>query len=335
MFLKQSILSFVETAAGCLPLAPMMRISGAGPLVLYYHVVSDDPIQHVAPLFRYKTVPEFEADLEWLLSHLPVLGLDDVIEAALGNGRRRGFFLTFDDGLREMSEIVAPILKRKGVPAAFFLCSGFWDNRDLFYRFKAALILGRLQSAKQSALAEAGLILERRGLLAEGLAETVRSVTYLHRFLLDEIAPIFELDFATYLRECTPFMSIDEAAALQRDGFAIGAHSIDHPRYAEIPLEEQIRQTRQSVEALEALLHPPHRIFAFPFMETGVNDAFYVTVRDEELAEAVFGTGGWFHDPTRRLIDRVSLEGYKPGIDPFLRRSLGPALLKRLVRRDL
>ena len=34
-------------------------------------------------------------------------------------------------------------------------------------------------------------------------------------------------------------------------GFPIGAHSHDHPRYADIPLPEQLAQTRMSVELLE------------------------------------------------------------------------------------
>jgi hypothetical protein len=41
-----------------------------------------------------------------------------------------------------------PILRRKGVPATVFVNSDFVDNQDLFFRFKAALIIDKNKSIK-------------------------------------------------------------------------------------------------------------------------------------------------------------------------------------------
>ena len=53
------------------------------------------------------------------------------MEAVEGSGKldRRCLHLTFDDGFRELHDVVAPILLRKGIPATFFVNSAFIDNK--------------------------------------------------------------------------------------------------------------------------------------------------------------------------------------------------------------
>ena len=97
------------------------------PLVAYYHVVSDHPLPHVSHLYRFRSVAAFEEDLESFLATYRVIGLPDLIDT-LRRGRSlpgNTLVLTFDDGFREMSDVVAPVLLARGVPAAFFLTTGF------------------------------------------------------------------------------------------------------------------------------------------------------------------------------------------------------------------
>ena len=305
----------------------MLRLADTDPVIVYYHAVSEEPLPHVAPLYRHKTPGEFEADLDWLLGQLPPLGIDSLLAVARGEPGRRGFFVTFDDGLREVAEVAASILRRKGVPAAVFLNPPFLDNAALFYRFKAALLLGRLPGVSAAAREEA------RGLLAQPspniatLSQALRAVSYRDRGILDGVAAVFGVDFQAYLRQQRPYLTRQQAARLQREGWSLGAHSLDHPLYAEIPFQEQLRQTRESLLAVDEAFEPPHRLFAFPFTAHGVDEAFYTAARDSLKIEACFGTGGWFHEPARRLLQRVSLEGDKPTTGRFLRQSLGMASL--------
>lgn len=306
----------------------MLQLADVGPVVVYYHAVSEEPLPHVAPLYRHSTPREFEADLDWLLKHLPPLGLDSVLAAARGERCSRGFFVTFDDGLRQVAEVAAPILRRKGVPAAVFLNPPFLDNADLFFRFKVALLLGRLADLGFAARNEARRLLVHPQAVSITLSDALRKVNYGGRNIIDELAHVMGVDFHDYLRLQRPYLTKNQTDRLQQEGWALGAHSLDHPQFSEIPLNEQLRQTRESIEAVVELFNPPSRLFAFPFTAHGVGDAFYTAARDNLRIDALFGTAGWFHQPARQLINRVSLEGNRPAAGQFLRQSLGSACLR-------
>lgn len=116
-------------------------------LLPYSHLVSDQPVPHVENLYSFKGVRAFEKDLDMLLKHFRPLDLMDVLAIHRNEKRNEppGFLLTFDDGLRQIHEVVAPILKRKGVNAVFFINSGFVGNKQLFHRFKTSLVIGELK----------------------------------------------------------------------------------------------------------------------------------------------------------------------------------------------
>jgi hypothetical protein len=70
-------------------------------------------------------------------------------------------------------------------------------------------------------------------------------------------------------------MTSPEIKELLAKGFAVGSHSIDHPLYALLPLEEQIRQTRESTDWVIKTFQMPYKAFAFPHIDTGVPHAFF------------------------------------------------------------
>lgn len=107
----------------------------------FYHVVSDEPLPHIQHLYPVRTVPQFTSDMEFLARKYRFLSLIEVFEHV----RNRGFlpentaFLSFDDGLRQCAEIIAPILVRMGIPATFFINSDFIDNQALMFRYAYSL----------------------------------------------------------------------------------------------------------------------------------------------------------------------------------------------------
>lgn len=103
----------------------------------YYHVVSDEILPHVRPLYPYRTVAQFRADLDWLLAHYTPIRWSEIETCRAA--QKPAFCLTFDDGLKEFYTVVAPILEEKGVPCVCFLNSAFIDNKDLMFRYKEAL----------------------------------------------------------------------------------------------------------------------------------------------------------------------------------------------------
>src|SRR6266853_3812073 len=75
-----------------------------------FHLVTDGATpQHVRQLFQCPDVKAFERDLDQLLKHRVPVSLGD-LENHLRSGKtlpRRSVFVSFDDGMREMEEIVA------------------------------------------------------------------------------------------------------------------------------------------------------------------------------------------------------------------------------------
>ncbi len=68
----------------------------------------------------------FEAFCRYFRDHFTVLPLSEQI-AGVRSGRKMGgtLSITFDDGYRDNAEVAAPILNRLGLPATFFVVTGF------------------------------------------------------------------------------------------------------------------------------------------------------------------------------------------------------------------
>ena len=269
-------------------------------LIPFHHLVSDEPIPAIKRLYSFKNSRQFEEDLDYLLRYFKPVSVPEIIER-----QRRGipfdskrFLLTFDDGLRQIYEVVAPILWRKGVPAALFVNPSFVDNKELFYDLKKGLILDRLAglaglagqhsrlppglpSGKQI-FTEAGSMFGQTFSSYAKLETAIRSINYLNRSLTDKLGCLLELDFESFRKEKKPFMTKDEIKILSGKDFSIGAHSIDHPLYSLVGPQEQLRQTLESADWVANTFDQSYKTFAFPHVDTGVSHAFFQQLVGEE-----------------------------------------------------
>jgi peptidoglycan/xylan/chitin deacetylase (PgdA/CDA1 family) len=226
---------------------------------------------------------------------------------------RDSFMLTFDDGLRECYDIIAPILKSYGVPATFFLCSAFVDNKDLAYDHKKSLLSRRMRDTGLSSNQkdEIDATLKRIGIVKPDLGAAVLHVDYCRRQVLDHIADVLEYGFAAYLRIVQPYLTSDQIVAILQLGHAIGAHSIDHPRYADVSLGEQLRQTRASVRFLKERFDLDYGAFSFPHSDANVSSEFFREMFVDGEVDVCFGNQGLLEDDLHRNIQRCSME--EPG----------------------
>ena len=98
---------------------------------------------HIVNLYKYKNVNSFRSDLDFFLKYYKPLDLFDLINLIKNNKKpdSNSFFLSFDDGLSEFYHIISPILLEKGIPSTCFLNSAFIDNKDLFFRYKASILI--------------------------------------------------------------------------------------------------------------------------------------------------------------------------------------------------
>jgi peptidoglycan/xylan/chitin deacetylase (PgdA/CDA1 family) len=241
---------------------------------------------------------------------------------------------SFDDGFREMADVVAPILKAKGVSGMFFVNSAFVDNRELCFHQKIALLVGHLTDKPSQTLEEKLKVL----LLANGIngSETIpmlRSVRYARRSVLDEAAVICGLNFETFLALEKPYLTSEQIRVMVRDGFAIGGHSVDHPFYGDLPLNEQLRQTQQSVEFVQNKFGIGYRAFAFPHSDSGVSREFFERSYGDGTLQISFGTDGLLRDPWPKHFQRFSMEKTSLHPGPMVCRQYARRLFRQTVQR--
>ena len=326
-YLSPSGANFRQSMAGVLPFRLLRLLAKPSILCSCYHIVADVAPPHIRHLFTPRGIAEFERDLDFFIRNFRAIP-----PAEIGNlfdpPRRKfpnGFLVTFDDGLREAFEIAAPILKRRGIQAVFFVNPAFVDNRSLFYRHKASLLIDALSvgaskalvSSVQRYLASADIhtVTPQSGILTIGYADP-------HHF--DALAVLFEVDFEDYLLRQRPYMSTEQIRQLVAEGHAIGAHSVDHPRFDRITADEQVRQLEESVRFVGEEFGGQQSLFAFPFNAKGISPL----LMERSLRDAVtlFTTAGYGIDDAARLLDRITMER------PSQAKSLvNLALLKRLI----
>ncbi len=310
-------------------LRPFSRIN---PLVVYYHTVADRELAHLDNLYSFRNVAQFKRDLDVLLKYFRPVSLQDFLASRRGEKKlpRNSFLLTFDDGLRECHEIAGPILKQKGIPATFFLCSAFVDNHDAAYDLKKSLLAKELQMATRTRDEENRVcaILESVGIREADISRGTLKVDYRRRAALDEIAKQLNFDFSQWLKEAQPYMSSEQCFELLKAGHTLGAHSVDHPRYCELSLEEQLQQTRESVDFVRNRFGLEYAAFSFPGSDANVSLEYFRRAREESRVDVFFGNRGFLDDSALDSVQRSSMEKTRMSAEGIL----GKALVTRLAR---
>jgi peptidoglycan/xylan/chitin deacetylase (PgdA/CDA1 family) len=273
-----------------------------------YHTVSDRKLPHIENLYKVKTIAEFRRDLDFFQKKYQSVssnGLIDIIENSK-KPHHPVFHLSFDDGLKEARTVIAPILLEKGIHATFFLAPDFLDNKKLFYRFKVSLIINALKLSDSSGF----LINKIKHMLSpidgDSVQRQLLNLTYNDTDILDEIGGLLNISFERYLEKESPFLSIDDVHWLINKGFTIGAHSLDHPKYSDIPLKEQLYQTKESLNYLKLNFDIKEKLFAFPFTDVGVSDDFFKKLLDENIIS--FGTSGLSKQKHKFNLQRIPME---------------------------
>lgn len=307
-FIKQNIVSSILSAV---PISFFKKLAKTDMVIPYYHAVSDEEILHIKHLYKYKNIRQFKEDLNFLLRNYTPVSLFDAISFLKNNKPlpEKAILFTFDDGFREIYDIVAPILLEKGVPATFFVSSGFIDNENLAYQHKASLLVEYFKEATSLNIREKiNEILAKNGVNYEDIASGILSIKYQQKDVIDEIAQSINIDFNDYLLKNEPFLTSHQIQRLIKQGFAIGAHSIDHPLYSLLTLKEQVYQTIESVKYIREKYCLNYGAFAFPHSDNGVTKEFFTQIYGSGLVDISFGTAGMMKDTVPNHFQRFSLE---------------------------
>jgi len=291
---------------------------GPGVIFPFYHTVSDVPLPHIKHLYRTRTAGQFEKDLDEILLCFQALDLNDLLKdpeayyylqrgnkALEGKSGRPSMVLSFDDGLIQCHEILLPILKRKGVPAVFFLNNAFLDNRDLFYRYKVSLLLDILPDRSAADKQKAAQLLD----CVEGrLRKSLLELPYQKRKLCDQVAVAWDFSFSDYLEKHPVYLDSAQVRALQANGFRLGSHGWDHRPFNLLDREEGIRQIQSSLLDLRERFAVEERYFSFPHTDDGIPDEWIEALLREKILDAGFGTAGLKDDLWPAYFQRMPME---------------------------
>ena len=295
-----------------MPFDILYGISKENILIPYYHMVSDEDVLHIKHLYPHKNIKQFTEDLDFILKKFSPVGLNDVLQCFHHKKALppKALHLTFDDGFREIHDIIAPILFRKGIPATFFVSSGFTDNKILCHQHKASLLVEQILKKDYSSNIKNGInnILTGNNPEFRDVATGILSVKYRDKSLIDQIADLMNVNFSDYLLKTKPYLTTEHIRKLIGDGFTIGAHSIDHPLYADLSLEEQLRQTMESTAFLKEKFKLNYGVFAFPHSDHGVSRQYYSRIKESNLIDLSFGTSNMMEDVVQDNVQRFSLE---------------------------
>ena len=307
-----TVREILSPLAQAFSLGSLISLSGQRLIFPSYHLVNDHTPVHIKHIYPAIGEDMFRKHLDFFLKNYQALTLDDVRGIANGNRwSENGFFLTFDDGLRECFDIIAPILKEKGIPAALFLNPDFVDNKDLFYRYKASILLEDLiQNPPSPKQIEDMLgILRDKKLPSQDISTAIFNISYKNRSILDELADIKQVRYQDYLSRQQPYMSTAQIKDLKEQGFYLGAHTSDHPDFSDLTEPEQLKEALNSLRFVKDRFKVTESLFAFPFTDYGVSRSFFQQLYEEAPGIMSFGGAGLKKDSFPQHIQRIPMEG--------------------------
>lgn len=307
--MKSLITNLLSIITNCFGLDFLIRTSKQGLVLPFYHAVSDRDLVHIKHLYPVISVKRFQEDIEFFQKHYAPVSHTDLLQCIENPSLRKDkmFYLSFDDGLREFHDVVAPILLQKGIPATCFINSDFVDNKDLFFRLKASILTEKiikkgLTSGQRNTIVE---IFSDKGLTYKQAHDLLKINDY-NKDILDRIAPVLGVDFKEFLSTQRPYLTSSQIESLIKQGFSFGAHSVSHPYFPDLTEDMQVEQVIACLRFLQNNFKIEERLFSFPYTDYDIKRSFFDTISHD--IDLTFGTANLKLDEIPSNFQRIPME---------------------------
>ena len=230
-------------------------------ILVYHRVVAEpDPLAPDEVCAR-----EFDRQLAALGRWFTVLPLRQATARLRGGTLPvRAACVTFDDGYADNVTVALPILRRRGVPATFFLATSFIDGGRMWNDTVIETVRGARGDILDARCTGLGtLSLSTMELRRQAIKKLLAALKYLppeerHK-RVEELAAEAVCPLPSDL-----MMTTGQARQLSASGMEIGAHTVTHPILAQLGPERAEREIRDGKRRLEAITGSPVTMFAYP-----------------------------------------------------------------------
>ena len=235
-----------------------------GILVLNYHRVGNAANSPFDRELWSADAEAFDAQIAMLARHFDVISPGDFETAASRRGRH--VLVTFDDGYLDNYQVAYPILRSHGVPATFFIATGFIDRPSLPWWDEIAWLVRGSTRAR----------IELRPWFDEPLALATHREVQIHAVLAkykslqasEAAAMLAALRTASGLLPpdtiAEHWMDWDMIREMADNGMTIGGHTVDHPVLSRLSKERQRQEIEGCAARILAETGRPMEYFAYP-----------------------------------------------------------------------
>lgn len=230
--------------------------------ILIYHRVVAEP----DPLAPYEVcAPEFDWQLAILNRWFAVLPLREAVARLRGRTLPlRAACVTFDDGYADNFTVALPILRRRGVPATFFVATSFLDGGRMWNDS----VIETVRVARSDTLDARSIGLDRLAistidLRRQAIERVLAALKYLpleeRQRRVDALAAETSGALPSDL-----MMTTEQVRGLHANGMEIGAHTMTHPILASLDSKHAGSEIKDGKNRLEEITGSPVRVFAYP-----------------------------------------------------------------------
>ena len=273
-------------------------------VVLCYHRIGSaagnryyDPIVSATPA-------DLAAHVAYLRDHFRMIGPDALDELAEGGFRPRepSALITFDDAYRDNVDVALPILRELGVPAAFFVATGFLDRPRLAWWDHVAYVVKTTKVARLVLDAPTPLTLDMEALSQADAIEAIvgpylRSDPSKESELLAHLGDRAEVSVDAESLGRALFADWDQVRALSEAGMIVGSHTRDHLNLAHQSEADQTASLVDSRRTLERELGREVATLAYPYGGSGDFTAATQRIARESGYRVAFSTTATINRP--------------------------------------